>query len=131
MLLELDVNATLLSPELTRTSFWAFANLMNALSPISEHASFDNNLDEYTVEDLELLPKIHPNGPHYIRIFEMAMDKIVSILMKMSGEKRYDSITKHLIACKSSPTILCYKIVLVKMRSLLLLHLLKKMLKLF
>ena len=94
MLIELDVNATLISPELTRSSFRAFANLMSALSAISEleHASFDNNHNEVTAEDLKLLPKIHPNGPLYIRIFEMAMDKIVSVLTKMSSEKRYNSI---------------------------------------
>ena len=94
MLLELDVNATLISPELTRTSLRTFSNLMNALSAISEleHASFDNNHNEVTAEDLKLLPKIYPNGPLYIRIFEMAMDKIVLVLMKMSGEKRYNNI---------------------------------------
>ena len=95
MLLELDVNATLLSPELIRSSFRAFASLMSAFSDISEleHASLDNNkLHEFTAEDLKLLPKIHPNGPLYIRIFEMAMDKIVSVLMKMSSEKRYNNI---------------------------------------
>ena len=94
MLLELDVNATLLSPKLTRTSLRTFSNLMNALSAISklEFASFDNNLNEFTAEDLKLQPKIPSNGPLYTRIFEMAMDKIVSVLMKMSSEKRYNSI---------------------------------------
>ena len=98
MLLELDVNATLLSPKLTRTSLRTFSNLMNALSAISklEFASFDNNLNEFTAEDLKLQPKIPSNGPLYTRIFEMAMDKIVSVLMKMSSEKRYNSIAKHL-----------------------------------
>ena len=92
MLLELDVNATLLSPALTRTSLRTFANLMSALSAISklEHASFDP--DVFTAEDFRLLPKIPSNGPLYIRIFEMAMDKIVSVLMKMSSEKRYNNI---------------------------------------
>ena len=68
---------------------------MSALSTISEleHASFDNNPDEFTAEDFRLLPKIPSNGPLYIRIFEMAMDKIVSVLMKMSSEKRYNNIT--------------------------------------
>ena len=97
---------------------------MSAFSDISEleHASLDNNkLNEFTAEDLKLLPKIHPNGPLYTRIFEMAMDKIVSVLMKMSSEKRYNNIAKHLTTCKSCLTIL--KIVFVKKRSILLLHL--------
>lgn len=62
---------------------------MTVLTPPTGDALAELELKEYTLDEYNLLPKIAPSLPLYQKIFEMAMDKVVAVLTKMSGEKKY------------------------------------------
>jgi hypothetical protein len=111
MLVGLEKSTVLLSPELTRSSLWVFVSLMTFLTPLTADSGespaiylnnsllLDKETGPFSPEEQNLLPKISPSWPVYARIFELAMDKVVAILTKMSGEKKLKSLFYSFLKC--------------------------------